>query len=95
MYKSCVAGGRSRGGFLFYSNTKFYVCLVDTSPVLWVDAPAGAFSFLKANVFLRVECMEVYSSTYFMFVECMQVLCYGRTLPQGLLVFFNYTVLYV
>ena len=46
-----------------------------TSPVLRVDAPTGAFCFLQKHRLI-----------YF---ECIQVLCYGWTLPQGLFVFFK------
>ncbi len=101
--KSCVTGGRSRRGFFFWKNTLYF--WVYTSPVLRADAPAGAFFFWK-NTFLFVACPFVVKFVLVCFyvlccysflftpsyiVECIQVLCYGWTLPQKLFVFFKNT----
>ena len=99
VYKSCVTGGRSRGGFLFSSKNTFLcswvLCYgwtlpqglfvffrtaglylwVYTSPVLRVGAPAGAFCFLQKRNLI--------------FSECIQVLCCGWAVPQGLFVSFK------
>ena len=95
-----------QGLFVFFKNTVLYF-LVYTSPVLRVDAPAGAFCVLQKHllIFLSVykSCATGgHSRKDFLFssktpsyiLECIQVLCYGWTLPQGLFVLFKNTFLY-
>ncbi len=102
----CYGWTLLQGLFVFLKNTVLYF-LVRTSPVLRVDVSAGTFCFLRTHllIFLSVyrSCvMDGRSRRGFLFAsktrsyvfECIQVLCYRWTLPQGLFVFFKNTFVY-
>ncbi len=102
----CCGWTLPQGLFVFFKKTVLHVW-VYTSPVLWVDVPAMAFCFLQKHIFLffcvfkscvtggRSRRSFLFSSkTHSYIFECIQVLCYGWTLPQGLLVLFTNTFLY-
>ncbi len=101
----CCGWTLPQGLFVFFINTFLYV-----SPVLLMDAPAGAFCFLQKHLLILFVCIQVlcYGRTVPMLVclrvcfvlfvlwcfDCIQILCYRWTLLQGLVVFFTNTFLY-
>ena len=105
VYKSCAAGGRSRRGFFLLKKHLLIFLSVYKSCAAGGRSRRGFF-FLKKHLLIF---LSVYKSCVaggrsrrgFLFssktpsytFECIQVLCYGSTLPQ-FFVFFKHIVLY-